>query len=45
VVERAERTEGEPAITVAHAVAIRTRLEGAGVEFLDGPTPTVRLQR
>ena len=44
-IERAERTEGEPAITLAHALAIRTRLEAAGIEFLDRQTPTVRLRR
>ncbi len=44
-IERAKRREGEPAITVAHAVAIRTRLEAAGIEFLDGQTPAVRLRR
>ena len=38
-VERAERSGGELPLTIAHATAIQSSLERAGVEF----TPDVRL--
>lgn len=33
-IERAEKCDGEPAITIAQAAAIRSFLEAAGVEFV-----------
>jgi transcriptional regulator with XRE-family HTH domain len=42
-VQRAECVDGEPSITEAHAAAIRTALERAGVEFTKGDEPGVKL--
>src|SRR5215210_3262923 len=44
VVQRAERVDGEPAITIAHARALRHTLEAACVEFTNGDRPSVRLR-
>ena len=42
-VQRAECVDGEPSITEAHAAAIRKALETAGVEFINGDVPGVKL--
>ncbi len=44
-VQRAEASDGEAAITVAHQSAIRSTLEEAGVEFTNGGEPGVRLRK
>ncbi len=46
-VQRAEASEGEPAITIAHRDAIQSALEAAGVEFIpeNGGGPGVRLRK
>ena len=45
-VQRAEKAEGEPALTRANLMAIRTALEAAGVEFIaeNGGGAGVRLR-
>ena len=42
-VQRAECVDGEPSITEAQAAAIRKALETAGVEFINGDEPGVKL--
>jgi transcriptional regulator with XRE-family HTH domain len=42
-VHRAECVDGEPPITEAHAAAIRYALGRAGVEFINGDQPAVKL--
>jgi ribosome-binding protein aMBF1 (putative translation factor) len=44
--QRAEASDGEPAITIAHRDAIQSALEAAGVEFIpeNGGEPGVRLK-
>jgi len=44
VVERAESVNGEPMITTAQAHALQRALEAAGVEFLSGDGPGVKLR-
>ena len=44
VVERAESVDGEPMITTAQAHAVQRALEAAGVEFLSGDGPGVKLR-
>jgi len=44
VVERAESVDGEPVITTAQAHAVQRALEAAGVEFLSGDGPGVKLR-
>jgi ribosome-binding protein aMBF1 (putative translation factor) len=44
-VQRAEATDGEPAITTVQANAIQAALEAAGVEFTNGGEPGVKLRR
>jgi ribosome-binding protein aMBF1 (putative translation factor) len=46
-IERAEASEGEPAITIAHRNAIQTAFEAAGVELIpeNGGGPGVRLRK
>ena len=44
-IQRAEASEGEAAITLAHESAIRSLLEEAGVEFTNGDQPGVRLRK
>jgi transcriptional regulator with XRE-family HTH domain len=46
-VERAEASEGEPAITIAHRNAIQTALSAAGVDFIaeDNSGAGVRLRK
>jgi DNA-binding XRE family transcriptional regulator len=43
-VQRAEATDGEPAITLAQANAIKRALKEAGVEFTNGDEPGVKLR-
>jgi transcriptional regulator with XRE-family HTH domain len=42
---RAERSDGEPSITIAHVGSIRSALEGAGVVFTQDGEPWVKLKR
>ncbi len=44
-VQRAEATDGEPAITMVQANAIQRALEAAGVEFTNGGEPGVKLRK
>lgn len=44
VVERAESVDGEPVITTAQAHALQRALEAAGVEFMSGDSPGVKLR-
>ena len=44
-IERAERTPGEPSITLSQATAIQRAFEAAGVEFTNGTPPGVRLKK
>jgi transcriptional regulator with XRE-family HTH domain len=46
-VRRSEATEGEPMVTMGHAIAIRYTLERAGVIFVEenGAGPGVRLKK
>ncbi len=44
-VQRAEASDGEAAITLAHQFAIRSILEEAGIEFTNGGEQGVRLRR
>jgi ribosome-binding protein aMBF1 (putative translation factor) len=44
-VQRAEATDGEPAITMVQANAIQAALETAGVEFTNGGEPGVKLRK
>ena len=43
-IDRAESTDGEPGISLANAEAIKAALEAAGVEFINGDQPGVRLR-
>src|SRR5262245_8929799 len=45
-IRRAELAEGEPSMTIANNLALRSALEAAGVEFIDenGGGPGVRLR-
>ncbi len=45
IIERAEATDGEPAITLAQAAAIQRALEAAGVEFTNASEPGVKLRK
>jgi hypothetical protein len=45
VIGRAERTDGERAITTEQIRAVQHALEDAGVEFTNGDQPGVRLKR
>jgi ribosome-binding protein aMBF1 (putative translation factor) len=46
-IERAEASEGEPVITIAHRNAIQSVLESAGIELIpeNGGGPEVRLRK
>ncbi len=44
-VQRAEASDAEAAITLAHRSAIRSILEEAGIEFTNGGEPGVRLRK
>jgi transcriptional regulator with XRE-family HTH domain len=44
-IRRAEAVDGPVPITAANADAIVRTLEAAGVEFIDGKAPGVRLKR
>jgi ribosome-binding protein aMBF1 (putative translation factor) len=44
-IERAERTLGEPSITIMQLRAIQAALESAGIEFTKGDEPGVKLKR
>ena len=41
---RSEAMEGEPPITIAQQVLIRRVLEAAGIVFMEGDSPDVRLR-
>jgi hypothetical protein len=43
-IRRSERQDGEPSIAMANAEAILRALEAAGVEFMNGGQPGVRLK-
>jgi hypothetical protein len=42
-IHRAECVDGEPPITEAHGAATRFALERAGIEFINGDEPGVKL--
>ncbi|SEF05710.1 hypothetical protein SAMN05519104_8095 [Rhizobiales bacterium GAS188] len=45
IIRRSEATDGEPMVTLGHAIAIRYTLERAGVEFTNADEPGVRLRK
>ena len=45
VIQKAEASEGDPAITSAHREAIQRALEEAGIEFTNGGEPGVKLRK
>jgi hypothetical protein len=45
IIELAEKADGEPPLTIQHMKAIRAALEAAGIDFMDGDAPGVRLGR
>jgi transcriptional regulator with XRE-family HTH domain len=44
-VRRAESTDEVPNLTAANAAALRAALEAAGIEFVNGDEPGVKIKR